>query len=92
MTMWQAPRAFHGVFVNFVTPFFVDNDSIAREIVAVNQLQQKPLVCNLMTDRRQWAEVVDILRERRTASPCPARRPGPPRPVARRIETVPAAS
>lgn len=55
-------EAFDCIYVNFVTPFFVDNESIAREIVAVNQLQRKPLVCNLMTDRQQWTEVVDILR------------------------------
>jgi len=55
--------SFDCVFVNFVTPFFVDNESIAREIVAVNQQRQKPLVCNLMTDRQQWAGVVKILRE-----------------------------
>jgi acetyltransferase len=54
---------YDGVFVNFVTPFFVDNESIAREIVAVNQQRRKPMVCNLMTDRQQWAEVVRILRE-----------------------------
>jgi acetyltransferase len=31
--------------------------------VAVSQQRIKPLVCNLMTDRQQWAEVVRILRE-----------------------------
>jgi acetyltransferase len=41
----------------------VDNASIAREIVAVNQQRRKPIVCNLMTDRQQWSEVVRILRE-----------------------------
>jgi acetyltransferase len=46
-----------------VTPFFVDNESIAREIVAVSQQRRKPLVCNLMTDKQQWGEVVRILRE-----------------------------
>jgi acetyltransferase len=54
---------FDCVFVNFVTPFFVDNESIAREIVAVNNQQKKPLVCNLMTDKRQWTEVVKILQD-----------------------------
>jgi acetyltransferase len=54
---------FDCVFVNFVTPFFVDNESIAREIVAVSQQRRKPVVCNLMTDRLQWSEVVRILRE-----------------------------
>jgi acetyltransferase len=55
--------AFDCVFVNFVTPFFVDNESIAEEIVAVSRQQKKPIVCNLMTDRRQWTEVVRILQE-----------------------------
>jgi acetyltransferase len=31
--------------------------------VAVSQQRRKPLVCNLMTDRQQWSEVVRILRE-----------------------------
>ena len=54
---------FDCVFVNFVTPFFVDTDSIAKEIAAVNRQRKKPLVCNLMTDRRQWTETVRILSE-----------------------------
>jgi acetyltransferase len=57
----MADENFDCVFVNFVTPFFVDNESIAREIVAVSNQQKKPIVCNLMTDRRQWTEVVKIL-------------------------------
>jgi len=63
MDAMMADDGFDCVFVNFVTPFFVDNESIAREIVAVSQQRRKPLVCNLMTDRQQWAEVVRILRE-----------------------------
>ena len=63
MDAMLADDDFDCIYVNFVTPFFVDNESIAREIVAVNQLQQKPLVCNLMTDRQQWTEVVNILRD-----------------------------
>jgi len=54
---------FDAVLVNFVTPFFVDTDSIAREIVAVNRQGKKPIVCNLMTDTRQWTETVRILKE-----------------------------
>ena len=54
---------FDSVYVNFVTPFFVDNESIAREIVEVSNQQKKPIVCNLMTDRRQWTEVVRILQD-----------------------------
>jgi acyl-CoA synthetase (NDP forming) len=51
------------LYINLVTPFFVDSESIAREIVAVNQQQRKPIVCNLMTDKRQWAGTVRILRD-----------------------------
>jgi acetyltransferase len=63
MDAMMEDEGFDGVLVNFVTPFFVDNESIAREVVAVNQQRCKPLVCNLMTDKQQWAEVVKILRE-----------------------------
>ncbi len=63
MDAMMADDSFDCVFVNFVTPFFVDNESIAREIVAVSQQRRKPLVCNLMTDKQQWSEVVRILRE-----------------------------
>ena len=54
---------FDCVYVNFVTPFFVDTDSIAKEIVEVNKQQRKPIVCNLMTDKRQWTETVKILQK-----------------------------
>ena len=63
MDAMMADDSYDGVFVNFVTPFFVDCDSIAREIAEVNQQAKKPLVCNLMTDRRQWTEVVRILQD-----------------------------
>ena len=59
----MADDSFDMVYVNFVTPFFVDNESIAREIVEVSNKQIKPIVCNLMTDRRQWTEVVKILQD-----------------------------
>ncbi len=54
---------FDCIYVNFVTPFFVDTDSIAKEIVAVNKAQNKPIICNLMTDKNQWTETVKILKE-----------------------------
>jgi acetate---CoA ligase (ADP-forming) len=59
----MADENFDCVFVNFVTPFFVDNESTAREIVEVSKQQKKPIVCNLMTDRGQWTEVVKILQD-----------------------------
>jgi acyl-CoA synthetase (NDP forming) len=51
------------VYINFVTPFFVDNENTARQIVEVSKQQKKPIVCNLMTDKRQWTEVIKILKE-----------------------------
>ncbi|MFQ5812399.1 MAG: acetate--CoA ligase family protein [Anaerolineae bacterium] len=51
------------VYINFVTPFFVDTESIAREIVEVNKQKRKPIICNLMTDKRQWTETVKILKD-----------------------------
>lgn len=51
------------IFINFVTPFFVENESIAREIVEVNSLKKKPVICNLMTDKNVWKETVQILKE-----------------------------
>jgi acetate---CoA ligase (ADP-forming) len=51
------------VYINFVTPFFVDTDAIAREIAEISSQQRKPIICNLMTDRREWTETVRILKE-----------------------------
>jgi acetyltransferase len=51
------------LYINFVTPFFVDTEPIAREIVEVSKQGRKPIVCNLMTDRRQWIETLRILRD-----------------------------
>ena len=51
------------VYINFVTPFFVDNESIARELVEVNKQQKKPIICNLMTDKKEWAGTINILTE-----------------------------
>ncbi|MGA6925755.1 MAG: acetate--CoA ligase family protein [Desulfosarcina sp.] len=58
----MADDNFDCVLVNFVTPFFVDTENIATAIAQVNMRQIKPMVCNLMTDRRQWAETEAILK------------------------------
>ena len=63
MDAMNADDNFDALYINFVTPFFVDTDSIAKEIAAVNLQAKKPLVCNLMTDKRQWTETVRILKE-----------------------------
>lgn len=41
------------IFINFVTPPFSDTDAIARQIVEVNRLGKKPIVCNFMTNLTQ---------------------------------------
>ena len=51
------------LFINFVTPFYVDTEGIAKEIAEVSKQRRKPIICNLMTNRRQWTEVVRILKD-----------------------------
>ncbi len=51
------------VFISMVTPFFVDNEWIARQIVEVNRQKKKPIVCTLMTDPVGCAETVRIMKE-----------------------------
>lgn len=51
------------IFINFVTPFFVDCESIAQQIAAVSGLGKKPIVCNLMTDKKERVETIKILKE-----------------------------
>lgn len=38
------------IFINFVTAPFTDTDDVARNIVEVNSLKRKPIVCNFMTN------------------------------------------
>jgi acetyltransferase len=53
----------HSIFINFVTPFFVDTESIAHEITEVNKAHKKPIICNLMTDKRQWTSTINTLKK-----------------------------
>ena len=50
MDILLADDSIDSIFINFVTAPFTDTDAVAREIVAVNQLAKKPLVCNFMTN------------------------------------------
>ena len=38
------------IFINFVSAPFTDTDEVARQIVEVNKLKRKPIVCNFMTN------------------------------------------
>ena len=62
MDVMMAEDQIDSLYINFVTPFFVDTEKIAHQIAEVNKLRKKPIVCNLMTDPRQWVGTVDILK------------------------------
>jgi len=51
------------VYINFVTPPFVDTESVAKEMAEVSKLRKKPIVCNYMTDKAQWIETTKIMKE-----------------------------
>jgi acetyltransferase len=61
MDVMMAEDQIDSLYINFVTPFFVDTEKIAHQIAEVNRQRKKPIICNLMTDPRQWKETVDIL-------------------------------
>lgn len=54
---------FDSIYINFVTPPFVDCENVAREIVSAAISGSKPVVCNYMTDKEKWGETSRILRE-----------------------------
>ena len=67
--------------MNFVTPFFVDNESIARVIGVASRQRKKPIVCNSHDGQEKFARIEAILKEGASrATPSPERRPGPWRP------------
>ena len=39
------------IYINFVTAPFTDTDEVARQIVEVNKMKKKPIVCNFMTNQ-----------------------------------------
>ncbi|MBM2813449.1 MAG: acyl-CoA synthetase, ADP-forming [Ignavibacteria bacterium] len=51
------------VYINFVTPPFVDCESVAKEFAEVSRQRRKPIVCNYMTDKAQWTETTRILQD-----------------------------
>ncbi len=51
------------VFLNFVTPFFVDTLGVAREIADANRRSTKPIIATVMTEKNGWAETLDIIRQ-----------------------------
>jgi len=51
------------IYINFVTPPFVDTESVAKEMADVSKQKKKPIVCNYMTDKAQWVETTEIMKE-----------------------------
>jgi acetyltransferase len=62
MDVMMAEDQIDSLYINFVTPFFVDTEKIAHQIAEVNRQRKKPIICNLMTDPVQWKGTVDILK------------------------------
>jgi len=54
---------FDSIYINFVTPPFVDCESVAREVADINKRKIKPLVCNYITDKQNWESTTQILKE-----------------------------
>ncbi|NOZ85549.1 MAG: acetate--CoA ligase family protein [Deltaproteobacteria bacterium] len=52
----------HGLIVNMITPFFVDNQGIAKQVVERAKKGGKPVLPVVMTNEK-WQDVIDILRE-----------------------------
>ncbi|MBN1578074.1 MAG: acetate--CoA ligase family protein [Chitinispirillaceae bacterium] len=51
------------VYINFVTPPFVDTESVAKEMAEVSNKRIKPIVCNYMTDKPQWTGTTAYMKE-----------------------------
>jgi acetate---CoA ligase (ADP-forming) len=53
------------IYINFVTAPFTDTDEVAKNIVEVNQLKRKPIVCNFMTNMalERFRETARILKD-----------------------------
>ncbi|MCK9423416.1 MAG: acetate--CoA ligase family protein [Bacteroidales bacterium] len=60
--MMKEPQ-FDSIYLNFVTPPFVDCENVAREIVAAARTNSKPVVCNYMTDKQKWGGTSKILKD-----------------------------
>jgi acetate---CoA ligase (ADP-forming) len=54
---------FDSIYLNFVTPPFVDCENVAREIAAAAKAGSKPIVCNYMTDKEKWSGTSKILKD-----------------------------
>jgi len=63
LDVMMAEEQIDSVYINFVTPPFVDCESVAREFAEVSCKKLKPIVCNYMTDKSQWTGTTKILKD-----------------------------
>lgn len=50
-----------GIFITFVTPIFVDCVKVTEVIANISKEQKKPIICNLITDKKAWSDVSNTL-------------------------------
>ncbi len=51
------------ILVNFITPFFVDCEGVARELAALAPTAAKPIIGVVMTQKEGWAPTLEVFRE-----------------------------
>jgi acetyltransferase len=51
------------VLVNFITPFFVDCEGVAREIASLAPTATKPIIAIVMTEKEGWAGTISTFRK-----------------------------
>jgi len=49
------------IYITLVTPIFIDCVKVAEVIANVSKENKKPIVCNLITDNKAWAETANVL-------------------------------
>jgi acetyltransferase len=54
---------YDAVYLCLVTSPFADMKSVVASIVEFSRKRKKPIVCNLLTDRNEWKEVIQILEQ-----------------------------
>lgn len=51
------------VLVNFITPFFVDCEGVARELADLARSATKPIIAIVMTEKEGWAKTISTFRD-----------------------------
>ena len=54
---------YDAIYLCMVTSPFADMKSVASTIVSFSKQRKKPMVCNLLTDKGEWSEVIEILQQ-----------------------------